>query len=237
MNHTKITDLPDTTSSTVQSNTWSKLTTTSSKSKITILDETQRQHDCYESYIDFNAPDGFYTCFWCKHTIPNMIHAIGCPRLYKSRIASTTFKSETTMINGIKKEITIREHICNGEHHKKHNNVEIPRFYTDGIFCSFPCCKAFIKYDLPENEKQMSNLLLKQMYIEKYHTVDKINIAPHWRLLKSFGGVFSIDEFRTMVSSKSFELYGKTEKQSSPPSSSQFTNIPIVNLFEEKIQF
>lgn len=69
-------------------------------------------------------------------------------------------------------------------------------FLTYGIFCSFPCCLAFIK---DNNNKLMfknSKSLLYSLYYKLYKTEMNIDKAPSWEILKAYGGELSIDDYR-----------------------------------------
>ena len=79
------------------------------------------------------------------------------------------------------------------------SNMSQSHFLVDGVFCSFNCCLAFIQ----ENSKNMlydkSKQLLYKMYMICFPQIPEtqaIIAAPHWRLLKDYGGHLSIEEFR-----------------------------------------
>lgn len=74
--------------------------------------------------------------------------------------------------------------------------LEDDTFYCIGCFCSFSCALAYLN---DRNEADLSNkqILLQQMCCKlNGHQLDLNNIAPDWRLLKQYGGILSIEEFR-----------------------------------------
>jgi len=113
---------------------------------------------------------------------------------------------------------------------EKENERIIPNDYyeTDGAFCSFNCCMAFIKDNIHNPLYKNSKNLLIKMYIHVFNPTSKfkINTAPSWRLLKSYGGFMGIDEFRN-----SFNTYIYIDKNH------MLSSIPKLNpngkMFEE----
>jgi hypothetical protein len=104
-------------------------------------------------------------CWWCKHSIPDCYHPIGCP---------IKFNSET--------------------------KITQEYFDTDGIFCSFNCCLAYANdlsiYNIRYRESGALILLLYKKIFNQSPFKGSLKAAPDWRLLKMFGGILSIDEFR-----------------------------------------
>ena len=67
----------------------------------------------------------------------------------------------------------------------------------DGIFCSFNCVLAFINDNKHDSLYRESITLLNYFYKTIFGTLPKIFLpAPHWRLLKEYGGHLDIAEFR-----------------------------------------
>ena len=69
-------------------------------------------------------------------------------------------------------------------------------FETEGIFCSFPCCKAFMLDKHFNTRYKNSMTLISLLYYKLYNERININAAPSWKLLKQWGGSLSIEEFR-----------------------------------------
>lgn len=69
-------------------------------------------------------------------------------------------------------------------------------FLTFGIFCSFPCCLAFIKDYSHKPLFRNSKSLLYNLYFKLYQTELKVKKAPSWECLKVHGGDMTIEEFR-----------------------------------------
>ena len=110
-------------------------------------------------------------------------------------------------------------------------SVNIKEYYeTDGIFCSFNCCKAFINDNKHKKMYNQSLTLLMRMYNEMFGvTIHVIDSAPHWRVLKEYGGNLSIIEFRNSFSKADYEEHGIIINTPSYRS--------IGFLYEEKIKF
>jgi hypothetical protein len=107
-------------------------------------------------------------CWWCKYQIPNDVHPIGCPIKY------------------FKKDVS--------------KNILEDYFETDGIFCSFNCILAYINdvnvYDIRYRESGGLLYILYKKIFNEFPPNMCIKPALNWRLLKNFGGIISIDEFR-----------------------------------------
>ena len=128
----------------------------------------------------------------------------------------------------IKEDITISRRLSLNENRI---SLSIKEYYeTDGIFCSFNCCKAFINDNKHKNIYNHSLTLLTKMYNDMLGTtVSVIDTAPHWRNLEEYGGHLSISEFRNSFSKADYEEHGIIR------------NIPSYRsvgfLYEEKIKF
>lgn len=69
-------------------------------------------------------------------------------------------------------------------------------FYTDKIFCSFPCCLRFINDHQHKTEYKFSKALLYAMYYKIYGHELKIEPAGDLDKLTVHGGYLDINEFR-----------------------------------------
>ena len=134
------------------------------KQTISFLDESKRLHNCHISMIDYNNQkkivNNNYNCFWCKNKFNNI--PIGCPLEYISNKAIKNYYSNIS-----KENYTIKENITNNRTKNIKNKeiiIEEKDYYeTDGIFCSFNCCKAFINDNKHKRLYDYSNKLLTKI--------------------------------------------------------------------------
>lgn len=81
----------------------------------------------------------------------------------------------------------------------KYNNIT-NLFYCEGSFCSFNCIKAYIEdlnhYHIKYRDCISLLLLYYSKLFESKILFSQIYSAPHWSLLKSYGGNLEIEEFR-----------------------------------------
>ena len=229
-NTTKITELSD-----LNSNTSCNI--------VSFLDETKRIYQCTVSIIDFTTGKDTeflkYSCYWCRHPFDS--RPIGCPIKFISNKAVKKYYSEVSKDN-----YTIKENITNYKknmldtqksfvfiplNNSSQINIDKKDFYSsDGIFCSFNCCKAFIK-DYKQNVLyEHSEFLLSKLYFDMFGVKNVvINPAPHWRLLIEYGGNLTINQFRDNFNKTKYDFHGTVKNQD--------IFKPIGSLFEEKINF
>lgn len=199
----------------------------------TYLDEKKKLHKCHTIMIDFKSKQKLkgYNCYWCRHNIPSYILPIGCPIRYVHSNITKKYKSELS-----KDKYMIREDICSNDKIYKDNIIKDNKDYylTDGIFCSFGCAKSYIKDNIHDSLYNNSSNLLIRLYndinninINNFNDDFKITEAPHWRLLKNYGGHLSINDFRKGLNSISWNIKGYSE-----PS---FTGLK--HLYEKKVVF
>lgn len=203
---------------------------------ISFLNESKKMIKCNVSMIDVhtNKPNNAsntvaYHCFWCRHSIPSNCTPIGCPLKFVPHQAVKTYYSEISKDN-----YTIRENITESTitrvknmNDPKLSIIEKGHYITDGVFCSFNCCKAYINDNKTNSEYKDSYKLLLKMYNDITQSeINEIEPAHHWRTLKVYGGNLSIESFR--------ESFGKVEylKQGV-----YIKTTPIGILFEEKVRF
>ena len=111
--------------------------------------------------------------------------------------------------NGCSKEM-VKYHVTNYTNETKcfwckHNfstpSIGLPDNYNNskfkmiGHFCSFNCAKSY-NLDLCDNNIWKRNSLLDFLYMLTYNEDIEILPAPHWKVLKDFGGNLSIEQFR-----------------------------------------
>jgi hypothetical protein len=174
-------------------------------STITIIDEFKKKNRYIVSWIDIASQMELEDstnkrCFWCRNhfsTIP-----IGCPVRYFPTQIQKSYHSEITKdIYNIKENISDTQCKYIDNYTKGGNiNVNIHKkgyYEVDGVFCSFNCCTSFI-HDNKSNKLYMNSVyLLQKLYIDLFNRPPvKFTPAPSWRLLKEYGGHFSIEQFR-----------------------------------------
>ena len=69
------------------------------------------------------------------------------------------------------------------------------KFYLKGCFCSFNCAASYI-FDKNEYNKWEQYSLLNLLYSKINKKTIKIKLAPDREILKIFGGILNIEEFR-----------------------------------------
>ena len=199
---------------------------------ISFLDESKKPHTCHVSMIDFHSRMDVnllrYNCFWCNH--PFDTRPIGCPIKYIPSKAEKKYHSHIS-----RDTYTIKESITEKRRTLIDKNdqisVKIGEYYeTDGVFCSFNCCQAWINNNKHDRLYDLSSTLLAKMYNSIMGTKTiVIGPAPHWRVLEQYGGHLNIIKFRDGFNKIDYECHGNTKP------------IPIFApmgmLFEEKIKF
>ena len=219
------------------------LVSNSSLNVVSFLDDTKRIYQCSVSMIDFNSGKDTeflkYSCFWCRHPFDS--RPIGCPIQYVSNKGIKKYYSEVSKDN-----YTIKENITNSKctmlntkqsfifiplNNTSKINIDKKAFYsTDGIYCSFNCCKAFIKDNKHNSLYEHSEFLLSKLYFDMIGAKNVvINPAPHWRLLTEYGGNLSINQFRDNFNKTKYDYHGIMRNQD--------IFKPVASLFEEKINF
>lgn len=216
----------------------SELSTSKNKDElISFIDESKKSHKCTVSMIDFDSGkerdtrcqgSQTYYCFWDKSPIPQSITPIGCPIKYMSSQIIKNYYSEISKdYYTIKENVTekrLREIISD----KKHPFTVVNRNYyiTDGVFCSFNCCMAYILSNKHDSMYSLSSMLLLKMYFDMFKVrCDTIEPAPMWRKLKMFGGDLSLTEFRQSFNKVEYVCHGHVTCKS------------IGTLYEEKLKF
>uniref|UniRef100_A0A6C0CZ02 Uncharacterized protein n=1 Tax=viral metagenome TaxID=1070528 RepID=A0A6C0CZ02_9ZZZZ len=197
---------------------------------ISFLDESKKMHLCHVCMIDFTTQEDVntlkYNCYWCRHKFETK--PIGCPIRY---VSSQAIKNYISNIN--KDMYTIKENITSLRRDKLDTNMKLKEgeyYETDGVFCSFNCCQAFIDDNKRDHMYDNSSMLLAKMYNNLMSTrAVLINPAPHWRLLTEYGGIIDIKKFRENFNKVEYEYHGITK------SSCKFK--PIGVMYEEKIKF
>lgn len=227
---------------------------------ISFLDETKRLYQCHISMIDFKSGEDIknlkYCCYWCRHKFESA--SIGCPIKYISKKAVKNYYSEVSkdfytikenitrnrsqMLHTNKSKFVFSPHLAVEKTDETATAIAPPSttcsininnkdyYSTDGIFCSFNCCKAFIKENKHNKLYENSDILLTKLYEDMYNVKNiVINPSPHWRLLIEYGGYLTIQQFRDNFNKTTYESHGVIRN----------TDIfkPIATLYEEKLNF
>jgi len=198
------------------------------KAFVSFLDETKNSHTCNMSTIDINNIQlgqitNTYNCYWCRHSFDS--YCIGCPVRYVPKRCVKNYYSNISKDN-----YKIKEDITSGKYKDLENDdaytLKDSYYETDGIFCSFNCCKAYIIDNRHQKIYNISLTLLNKMYFDITQEYCKNIIeAPSWRTLKEYGGHLDIEEFRNGFNKITYIPQGSIQIK------------PVCNLYEEKILF
>jgi hypothetical protein len=197
------------------------------KCKLSMIDINKQITFNFESGSLPGNKHSLYNCFWCRHSFETL--PLGCPidfiptaatKKYISCINNDTYKILEN-ISDVQKSRTSES--------DKSLSFEPRNYYTsDGIFCSFNCCQAYINDNSKMTLYQNSSFLLIRIYLiflEAYTptSIDlkkeniSINPASHWRTLLPYGGSLSIEEFRSSFNKIIYRCTGKS-------------NSPLINI-------
>jgi len=125
-------------------------------------------------------------CWWCRHSFKTK--PIGCPLVYHSQpegIDKERFEEKLALAN-----ITTQGSDF---------------FETEGYFCSFPCCKAYILSQRNSMKYKESAALLSLLFYTLYKRREIIPAAPPWKILKDYGGQLTIQEYRASFGKLEYE--------------------------------
>lgn len=170
------------------------------------LNDPKKQYSLHLTMIDCVSKENLFettsgkkvSCFWCRHRFDWL--ALGCPLRYIPNQISKTLQSPVT-----NEMYTIKENVSNTDVSSSKYNVTTENYYeTDGIFCSFNCCLAYITENVHIPMYSQSKYLLMNIYFKVNGITNassaNIKSAPSWRLLSEYGGHLSIEEFRQSFS-------------------------------------
>jgi hypothetical protein len=183
----------------------SEINKNNKNSYFSYIDEAKKDHICSLTMRDNLRNESLPVqteihCFWCRHSFK--FRPLGCPINYKSSRLFKKYYSEITKNNYVLEETITLKQLEDSKSTKDENYFSLefePRnhYITDGIFCSFNCCYAFIEDNKTNTMYNQSESLLKKMYYDLFPDYEiKLIKSPHWRLLKEYGGDLTIDDFR-----------------------------------------
>ena len=204
------------------------------------LDEAKKEKRVVPTMIQRLTSDGqlpietTINCFWCRYGFE--CQPIGCPTRFVSSQLCKRYVSEIT-----KDPYLIKENLVSGKKAKMVEDkpdgitltlVDKDYYETDGIFCSFNCCLAWTDDNKQNPLYAQSKELLFKLYTDTYGRFpsdDLMNKAPHWRLLRDYGGHLTIDEFRASFNTVVYSSYNRVTTRPKMHT--------IGFLFEEKHKF
>lgn len=184
------------------------------------LDAKKAQNKFWVTMIDvtLNGPLPNSTqkpCWWCRHKFSS--RPVGCPLRYHPQKNS-----------GVEKE-RFEEKLKSAGLPVSSNDF----FETEGFFCSFPCCKAFI-LDQKGSVKYKESLTLLSLLFSILYSTDKRPVgifsldrtknapptqekhdfptAPTWKLLKDYGGHLTIEEWRSTFGKLEYDATVNTRR-------------------------
>jgi hypothetical protein len=163
------------------------------------LDDTRKSHKCILSRVDFSNPES-YKCFWC-HNACTEKQPIGCPIKYIPPVIHRNYFSE---IN--KEKFVVKESFMKGDKIAsaiEDLSIENNDYYeTDGIFCDLPCALAFVRDNKKTPLYADSEILIHRI------AGQKVDPAPHWRMLREYGGMLDIKDFREAAKYTEYHNFG-----------------------------
>lgn len=131
-------------------------------------------------------------CWWCRHSFDT--HPLGCPLRY---FPHKKEGQEQELLDAKFKELN-------------YNAETNDYFETEGIFCSFPCIKAYIMDNLSckANSRYKDSLtLLTLLYTKFFGKIITIPTAPSWKVSADYGGHLTPKEYRSTFGKL---VYGET---------------------------
>lgn len=167
------------------------------------LDESKKEHQCVLTMVSHDSQSHLpektdIHCFWCHHSFTTK--PLGCPIQYVPHRIVKDYYSEITKDNyTLRESVTDDQLRKNQDHFEKHcmNMLDRDYYVVDGIFCSFNCCLAFIQDHHNDPLYRYSENLLSHIYVRTFgENAQPIIPAPSWRLLKDYGGLTSITDYR-----------------------------------------
>jgi hypothetical protein len=189
--------------------------------------DPSKQH--YLSMIDLQThrPVHGYHCFWCRNVFTTS--PIGCPIRYQPRQWLRKCKSEVTH-----ETYTLQQSVPEHVSVEGYDGVDVPQrkvFLTEGVFCSFNCCLAYIQDHRGQIRYRHSAVYLHRMHRHVFGSdVPPIQPAPSWTLLKEYGGTMTIQEFRNTLGTYTYTVQPHEF-------TSTWSQVPIGTVFEETYLF
>jgi hypothetical protein len=167
-------------------------------------DELRKLHKCSTSSIDFSKAKTYH-CFWDRNPFTHT--PFSCPIEYNPRIISKVYNSEISKDKFVVNETIPKSLDFDNPQisiSKRHEHYE-----SDGIFCSMNCALAFAIDNKLNPLYSKSETMIRRIHQELSPDCKTTLItAPSWRLLKEYGGLQTIEEFRKNFQRVSYESKG-----------------------------
>jgi hypothetical protein len=198
--------------------------------RLSFLDESRRMRTT--TLTQPHMKDDLW-CWWCKHSFEGS--SWGCPLQLAAHVSHHTYVSAIS-----KTRYTLAEKTTS-------DPQERCSYITDGSFCSMNCCYAWAQDNDSKPEYSTTKYLLTKMYNQACVPKQCVEFvcdkdgprqssdhvlppaAPHWRLLRRFGGYLTIEQFRKDFGKITYVPMGEMV-----PS---VNYVSISNCFEEKLKF
>ena len=162
------------------------------------LDEAKKEHRCMVVLTNNgkNLPTRTsVNCFWCRYPFDTL--PLGCPIKFCPTQLTKKYYSEITKdIYSIRENVSAKKSKHVEANFVENEEISINKkehYETDGIFCSFNCCLAFIEAHYFNPLYTNSKTLLYRIFNKLFHTTNNIVPAPSWKLLKNRGSEDGID--------------------------------------------
>lgn len=197
---------------------------------ISFLDEAKKPHSCNVSMIDFDSGKEVnllrYCCYWCRN--PFESRPIGCPVNYIPNQAVKNYYSHISRdFYTIKEDVTSDTEVSDMEGISKRKG---DYYETDGVFCSFNCCSAYIHANKHNRLYDNSMCLLRKIYSDITGINNAVIVpAPSWRTLDQYGGFLNIIRFREGFNKIEYDTHGTYRD------TVDFQSIGTI--YEEKLKF
>jgi hypothetical protein len=200
-------------------------------SKYVFLDSYKSSHTWIYTFVDEMSKRTLgrntnIQCWWCRQKHSN--RPLGCPLKYVPNLIISEYHSE--LIKGIR-IITSKLAYNEIPELTDDQRIEYFDFYvSEGIFCSFNCCLAYINKNINENPSkyQFSINLLLECVMREFGNV-LITPSRDWRALKNNGGFMDIIEYFKGFEKVEYNYQKQTIRNTN---SLKGDSIPNTRLFE-----
>ena len=184
------------------------------------LDSQKHPTKCWMTMIDVASTNSGCLptstgkpCWWCRHSFTSA--PIGVPIAYTPHRESgperERFERFLLSANLVtKKELAdARTKTATSRSGKEKSIATNDIFETEGIFCSFPCAKAYILKELScaaggaryKDSLGFLSLMFAKVSGDPDAVPVEIPTAPSWKVLKEYGGHLTVQEFRSVFGS------------------------------------